>query len=170
MLKSHERITTFEQIQTRLGRNRNDSNIILQVVALLDSINEETVFNKLSAAWDAINGMNKNKNENLNDSFSRFETLQYSLNLSDVSYKEQEKVQERREINYYEERETMAARKVELNDKLKAVHLIKALGVDAAYKRDILAKVNFDKEPKQVYEDTKTAIRDIRGENKMEST
>ena len=64
----------------------------------------------------------------------------------------------------------MAARKVELNDKLKAVHLIKALGVDGAYKRDILAKVNFDKEPKQVYEDTKTAIRDIRGENKMEST
>ena len=96
MLKSHERITTFEQIQTRLGRNRNDSNIILQVVALLDSINEETVFNKLSAAWDAINGMKRNKNENLNDFFSRFETLQYSLNLSDVSYKEQEKVQERR--------------------------------------------------------------------------
>ena len=99
MLKSHERITTFEQIQTRLGRNRNDSNIILQVVALLDSINEETVFNKLSAAWDAINGMKRNKNENLNNFFSRFETLQYSLNLSDVSYKEQGKVQERREMN-----------------------------------------------------------------------
>ena len=64
----------------------------------------------------------------------------------------------------------MAARIVELNDKLKAVHLIKALGVDGAYKRDILAKVNFDKEPKQVYQDTKTAIRDICGENKMESS
>ena len=99
MLKSHERITTFEQIQTRLGRNRNDSNIILQVVALLDSINEETVFNKLSAAWDAINGMKRNKNKNMNNFFSRFQTLQYSLNLSDVSYKEQGKVQERREMN-----------------------------------------------------------------------
>ena len=50
-----------------------------------------------------------------------------------------------------------------------SVILIKALGVDGNHKRDILAKVNFNKEPKEVYEDTKTAIRDICGENYFET-
>ena len=74
-----------------------------------------------------------------------------------------------KDLAYYEQREKNMARKVELNDKLKAVHLIKALGVDDNHKRDILAKVNFNKEPKKVYEDTKTAIRDICGENYFET-
>ena len=72
ILKSQGRISTYEQIQARLGKTRNEANIINQIVALL--------------------------------------------------------------------------------------------GVDGAHKRDILAKVDFNKEPKQVYEDTKTAIRDICGE------
>ena len=67
-------------------------------------------------------------------------------------------------MKYYEEREKMASRRIEMNDKLKAVQLIKALGVDGAYKRDILSKVDFNKDPSNVYEDTKTAIRDIVGE------
>ena len=58
----------------------------------------------------------------------------------------------------------MVMKKVEMNDKLKSVQLIKALGVDGTFKRDILAKVNFNQEPKKVYEETKTAIRDICGD------
>ena len=50
MLKSQNRVTTYEQIQTRLGKNRNDSDIITQVVALLDTINEETTYNKLATS------------------------------------------------------------------------------------------------------------------------
>ena len=46
MLKSQERVMTYEQIQTRLGKNRNDRDIIKQVVSLLDTINEETIYNK----------------------------------------------------------------------------------------------------------------------------
>ena len=168
MMKNQDRITTYEQIQTRLGKNRNDSNIINQVVALLDSINEETVYNKLCTAWGSITGLKKTKEETLNDFFSKFETLQYSLNLADDTYEELEPVKEGKDLKYYEERDKMASRKVELNDKLKAVHLIKALGVDGAHKRDILSKVDFNKEPKQVYEDTKTAIRDICGDEKKE--
>ena len=59
MLKSQGRITTYEQLQIRLGNNRNDSDIIAQVVALLDTINEETVYNKLSSAWDAVTTFKK---------------------------------------------------------------------------------------------------------------
>ena len=40
------------KIATRLGNNRSESDIIVQVVALLDGINEETVFNKLNNAWE----------------------------------------------------------------------------------------------------------------------
>ena len=47
---------------------------------------------------------------------------------------------------------------------MKAVQLIKALVVDENHKRDILAKVNFNKDLKEVYQDTKTAIRDICGD------
>ena len=88
MLKNQERITTYEQIQTRLGKNRNESDIIVQVVALLDTINEETVYNKLCSAWDAITGFKKTKEQSLNDFFSKFETLQYSLNLADDTFEE----------------------------------------------------------------------------------
>ena len=63
-----------------------------------------------------------------------------------------------------EVKELMAKRKIKLNDKLKAVLLIKTIGVDDSMRRDILAKVDFNLEPKKVYEATKTAIRDICGE------
>ena len=43
MLKSQERVMTYEQIKTRLGNSRNDQDIIKQVVSLLDTINEETI-------------------------------------------------------------------------------------------------------------------------------
>jgi hypothetical protein len=168
MLKTQGRITVYEQIQTRLGKSRNDSNIIPQVVTLLDAINEETVYNKLCSAWDDIANLKKTKDESLNNFFSRFETLQYSMNLADDAFVEQEPLEKGKEFTYYEEREKMLSRKVELNDKLKAVQLLKALGVDENHKRDILAKVNFNREPKQVYEDTKTAIRDICGETSRE--
>ena len=168
MLKTQGRITVYEQIQTRLGKSRNDSNIIPQVVTLLDAINEETVYNKLCSAWDDFANLKKTKDESLNNFFSRFETLQYSMNLADDAFVEQEPLEKGKEFTYYEEREKMLSRKVELNDKLKAVQLLKALGVDENHKRDILAKVNFNREPKQVYEDTKTAIRDICGETSRE--
>ena len=62
----------------------------------------------------------------------------------------------------------MAKRKVKLNDKLKAVLLIKSIGVDESHKRDILAKVDFKgKEPKDVYASTKIAIRDICGDSEL---
>ena len=51
----------------------------------------------------------------------------YSLNLADDTFKEQEQVEAGKELKYYVDRENMASRKVELNDKLKAVHLIKAI-------------------------------------------
>ena len=41
---------------------------------------------------------------------------------------------------------------MELNDKLKAVHLLRALGVEDSMKRDILSKVDFGKRPKEVFE------------------
>lgn len=164
MLKNQGRVTIYEQIQVRLGNNRNDVNIITQVVALLDTINEETVYNKLSSAWEAVITLKKTKDQTLNDFFSKFETIQYSLNLADESFKEQEPLEAGKDKKYYEEREQMASRKVEMNDKLKAVQLIKALGVDGTFKRDILSKVDFNKEPSKVYEDTKTAIRDICGD------
>ena len=72
MLKSQGRITTYEQIQTRLGKVRNDDTIISQVVSLLDTINEETVYNKLCSAWDGITGLRKESNQTLNDFFSKF--------------------------------------------------------------------------------------------------
>ena len=168
MMKNQQRITTYEQIQTRLGKSRNDPDIIGQVVALLDTINEETVYNKLSSAWDSLGALKKEKHQTLNDFFSKFETVQYSLNLADDTFKEMEAVEAGKDLKYYEEREKMFARRIEMNDKLKAVHLIKALGVDGAYKRDILAKVDFNKEPAKVYEDTKTAIRDICGDKDEE--
>ena len=72
------------KIATRLGNNRSESDIIVQVVALLDGINKETVFNKLNNAWEVTTTLKKEKNESLNDFFSKFETLQYSLNLADT--------------------------------------------------------------------------------------
>ena len=53
---------------------------------------------------------------------------------------------------------------MELNDKLKAVHLLRALDVEDSMKRDILSKVDFGKRPKEVFEEVKTAIRDICGD------
>ena len=69
MLKKENRITTFEQVQTRLGRNRNDENIIEQIVELLDTINEETCYNKLSQAWEDIISCSRKPNESYNSFF-----------------------------------------------------------------------------------------------------
>ena len=66
-----------------------------------------------------------------------------------------------KDIKYYQNREKMILRKVELNDKLKAIQLLQALSLDDGHEHDILSKINFNKEPKEVFEDTKTAIRDI---------
>ena len=67
MLKSQDRVTTYEQIQTRLGKERNDDDIIKKVTILLDGINEETVYNKLASAWEDILLIQKKKEENLNE-------------------------------------------------------------------------------------------------------
>ena len=166
MLKSQGHITMYEQIQVRLGNNRTDDDIITQVVTLLDQINEETIFNKLNNAWEGVINLKRTKDQSLNDFISKFETIQYSLNLSDDSFKEQVPVVGGKDKVYYEEREQIALRRVEMNDKLKAVQLIKALGVDGAFKRDIIAKIDFNQEPSKVYEQTKTAIRDIVGDDK----
>ena len=88
MLKKEGRFVTYEQVSTRLRKLRNDENIISKVVELLDSINEETCFNKLSRSWDTITSLKRNPSETLNDFFSRFETIQYNLNMADDSYKE----------------------------------------------------------------------------------
>ena len=107
MLKTQGRVRTYEQIQTRLGKNRSESNIIAQVVALLDTVNEETVYNKLSKAWDSLANFKKEEKESLNDFFSRFETLQYSMNHADDSYSVLEPVKVGIDLKYYEERETI---------------------------------------------------------------
>ena len=124
MMKKEGRLTTFEQIQTRLGRQRDEKDIIAKVVGLLDEINKETCYNRLSKAWDSISNIKRNSGESLNEFFSRYETLQYLMNLADDSYKEPA------ETATTEEKELMASRKVELNDKLKSVLLIKVIGVD----------------------------------------
>ena len=158
MLKKEGRITTFEQIQTRLGRQRDEKDIIEKIVELLDAINEETVYNKLAKGWDSITNLKRKSGETLNDFFSRYETLHYSLNCADDSFKEPA------ESATVEEKMLMMNRRIELSDKLKAVLLIKSIGVDESHKRDILAKVDFNKEPNIVYESRKIAIRDICGE------
>ena len=101
MLKSQGRITIYEQIQIRLGKDRNEVDIIQKVINLLDSINEETVYNKISAAWDDIINLKKEDGQTLNEFFSKFETLQYSLNLADGSYKEQDPVEAGKDKEYY---------------------------------------------------------------------
>ena len=141
MLKKEGRINTFEQIQTRLGRVRDDSKIISKIVDLLDAVNEETCYNKLSKTWDLIINLRKSSTETLNEFFSRYETLQFSLNNADDSYSEPPPDASA------ETKDLMANRKVEMNDKLKAVILLKALGIDENQKRDVLAKVDFNKEP-----------------------
>ena len=164
MLKSQERVMTYEQIQTRLGKNRNDRDIIKQVVSLLDTINEETIYNKIGTAWEEILLMKRKKEESLNDFFSRFETSLYSLNLAEDSFIEPGPIKKGMNSSYYIEREEMAEKRMELNDKLKAVHLLRALDVEDSMKRDILSKVDFGKRPKEVFEEVKTAIRDICGD------
>ena len=157
MLKKEGRFVTFEQISTRLGKHRDDKDIISKIIVLLDAINDETCFNKLSRTWDQITNQKKNPSETLNEFFSRFETVQFSLNNADDSYVEPPKEASA------EEKELMAGRKLELNDKLKAVVLLKCLDVEESVKRDILAKLDFQKEPSEVYAATKIAIRDICG-------
>ena len=87
MLKTQGRVTIYEQLQVRLGNNRTDVDIITQVLALLDTINEETVYNKLNSAWEAVISMKKSKDQSLNDFILKFETVQYSQNLADNSLK-----------------------------------------------------------------------------------
>ena len=106
----------------------------------------------------------------LNDFFSKFETLHYSLNAADHLYKEPGPMEEGKDVTYYLNREKMLLRKVELNDKVKAVLLLKAMDVDTAHKRDILSKIDFSKEPSTVYELTKTAIREICHETLNQAT
>ena len=98
---------------------------------------KKPVLNKISKAWDTITNLKRNSSETLNDFFSRFETVQFTLNLDDESYVEPS------DQTSHEEKELMAKRKVELNDKLKAVMLIKTIGVEESMKRDILAKSEF---------------------------
>ena len=170
MLKSQNRITLFEQIQTRLGGNRNDSNIITQVVSLLDGTNEETVYNKMSDSWDDVINFKKQLGQTLNEFISKFETLHYSLNAADNLYQYPGPMQKEKEFDYYENREKMMTRKIELNDRLKSVMLLKSLDIDSSHKRDILSKIDFNKEPSEVYESTKTAIRDICSKTVNESS
>ena len=165
MLKTQNRLFLFEQIETRLGKERNDSSIMSKVVKLLDSINQETTYNKLSRSWNLVSKFRRDPSKPLSEFFSEFETLQYSLNLADESYTELDPVMSLKGLEYYKEREKMILRRVELNDKLKSVQLLEALDIDDSFKRDILSKIDFDKEPKEVYENTKSAIRDILGDN-----
>ena len=158
MLKKDGKIHLFEQIQARLGKSRNVNDIIEKIVTLLDEINEETTYNKISRSWDSIISCKKKTSESLNEFFSRFETLHFSMNLADDSYIEPTSKAS------LENKVVMLGRKLEINDKLKSVLLIKSLGVDGSYKRDILSKVNFDMDAKEVYESTKIAIRDICGQ------
>ena len=65
-------------------------------------INEETVYNKMSSAWENISKFKKEKSDTLNKFFSKFETLQYSLNRTDDSYEELEPVQAGKDIKYYQ--------------------------------------------------------------------
>ena len=73
-------------------------------------------------------------------------------------------MKEGRDLKYYKDRENMMQNKVEMNDKLKAVHLLRALDIEESIRRDILSKVDFSKQPKEVFESVKTAIRDICGD------
>ena len=54
-----------------------------------------------------------------------------------------------------------------MNDKLKAVHLLRALDIEESIRRDIISKVDFSKQPKDVFETVKTAIRDICGDGQQ---
>jgi hypothetical protein len=54
MLKKEGRYITFEQISTRLGKQRDEKDIIPKIIVLLDAINDETCFNKLSRAWTRL--------------------------------------------------------------------------------------------------------------------
>ena len=88
MLKKEGKLYTFEQVQARLGKMRNEPDIIIKIVALLDEINEETTYNKLSRSWDSIVNLKKKSTKSLNEFFSRFETIQFNLNLADDSFSE----------------------------------------------------------------------------------
>ena len=76
MLKKEDQFIVFEQLQTRLGKYRDEKDIISRVVSLLDTMNEETCFNKLSKAWETITCLSRGSNESLNDFLARFETIQ----------------------------------------------------------------------------------------------
>ena len=108
--------------------------------------------------------MKKRRDESLNDFFSRFETSLYSLNLAEDNFKDPGPIKKGMNSSYYIERDDMMERRMELNGKLKAVHLLRALGVEDSMKRDILSKVDFGKRPKEVFKEVKTAIRDICGD------
>ena len=77
MLKNEKKFTLFEQVETRLGKERNDPGIISKVVELLDGINEETTYNKILRSWRAISAFKMDESKPLNDFFSEFETLQF---------------------------------------------------------------------------------------------
>ena len=96
--------------------------------------------------------------------FPEFETLQYSLNLADDTFREPEDIKPNKDFAYYKERDEMTSRRIELNDKLKSIQLLEALELDDSHKRDILSKIDFRKAPRIVYEETKSAIRDIIGD------
>ena len=76
MLKTEKQFTLFEQVETRLGNNRNDDDIIEKIASLLDGINEETVYNKLKKSWLTIQTFKRDLSKPLNEFFSEFETLQ----------------------------------------------------------------------------------------------
>ena len=77
----------------------------------------------------------------------QFETLHFGLNLLDDSFQELGPSLPNQNLSYYNKRETMLNRRMEINDKLKAVQLLEAFNVDDGFKRDILSKIDFKKEP-----------------------
>ena len=77
-------------------------------------------------------------------SFLGFETIHYSLNLADDSYTEPGTIVLKNDLQYYVDRERMLERKVEFNDKLKAIQLLGALDVDDSHKCDIVSKIDFN--------------------------
>ena len=105
MLKTERRFVLFEQIETLLGKNRNEKDIIEKTIELLDSINEETVYNQLLKSWKKVLAFKRDPKKPLNEFFSEFETMQYSLNLADNSYKEPEPTMILQTVNHYKERE-----------------------------------------------------------------
>ena len=120
-----------------------------KVIELLDSVNEETTYNKLLKSWKLISTFKRDPSKPLNEYFSEFETLHYSLNLADDTFKEIDRLSFKSEIDYFKQKEKMSSRKMEMNDKLKSIQLLEGLNIDDSHKRDILSKIDLIKSLKK---------------------